>query len=400
MVDRERARFGAWYELFPRSQGRDPARPAATTFDDATWRLPEIARLGFDVVYLPPIHPIGRTNRKGANNTPEGQGRGPGQPVGHRLSGGRPRRGGVRSSAAWTALLRFREAVEAQGMELALDLAIQASPDHPWVREHPEWFSHAPDGTIKFAENPPKKYQDIYPIEFGNDDPEQRMALWTAWRDIVLTWVERGIRIFRVDNPHTKPIAFWRWLIADVQREHPDVIFLSEAFTRPKMMQQLAKIGFSQSYTYFTWRETRDELREYFTELTQTQMREYFRAEPVHQHAGHQPAPPGPRPAGLRDPQRAGRHARQQLRDLLRLGAVRERPARRSRGVPRQREVRDPCPRLGRGGQHQAADRRTQPRCAASGRPCSSATTCASSTPAASGRSSTARRCPPDRWTR
>ncbi len=178
---------------------------------------------------------------------------------------------------ALEGLLRFREAVEAQGMELALDLAIQASPDHPWVRQHPEWFRHAPDGTIKFAENPPKKYQDIYPIEFGNDDPEQRAALWTAWRDIVLTWVERGIRIFRVDNPHTKPIPFWRWLIADVQREHPDVIFLSEAFTRPKMMQQLAKIGFTQSYTYFTWRETRDELREYFTELTQTEMREYFR---------------------------------------------------------------------------------------------------------------------------
>ncbi|HEY8176994.1 MAG TPA: alpha-1,4-glucan--maltose-1-phosphate maltosyltransferase [Candidatus Limnocylindria bacterium] len=276
MVDRERARFGAWYELFPRSQGRDPARPAVTTFDDATWRLPEIARLGFDVVYLTPIHPIGRTNRKGANNTLKAKAGDPGSPyaIGS-VEGGHdavaPELGGL------DGLLRFREAVEAQGMELALDLAIQASPDHPWVRQHPDWFNHAPDGTIKFAENPPKKYQDIYPIEFGNDDPEQRMALWTAWRDIVLTWVERGIRIFRVDNPHTKPIPFWRWLIADVQREHPDVIFLSEAFTRPKMMQQLAKIGFSQSYTYFTWRETRDELREYFTELTQTQMREYFR---------------------------------------------------------------------------------------------------------------------------
>ncbi len=244
MVDRERARFGAWYELFPRSQGRDPARPAATTFDDATWRLPEIARLGFDVVYLPPIHPIGRTNRKGANNTLKAKAGDPGSPyaIGS-AEGGHdavaPELGGL------DGLLRFREAVEAQGMELALDLAIQASPDHPWVRQHPDWFRHAPDGTIKFAENPPKKYQDIYPIEFGNDDPEQRTALWTAWRDIVLTWVERGIRIFRVDNPHTKPIPFWRWLIADVQREHPDVIFLSEAFTRPKMMQQLAKIGFT-----------------------------------------------------------------------------------------------------------------------------------------------------------
>jgi starch synthase (maltosyl-transferring) len=276
MVDRERARFGAWYEMFPRSQGREPARPTATTFDEATWRLPEIARLGFDVVYLPPIHPIGRTNRKGANNTLKARAGDPGSPyaIGS-AEGGHdavaPELGGVEG------LLRFREAVEAQGMELALDMAIQASPDHPWVREHPAWFKHAPDGTIKYAENPPKKYQDIYPIEFGNDDPKERAALWTAWRDVFLTWIERGVRIFRVDNPHTKPIPFWRWLIADIQRDHPDVIFLSEAFTRPKMMQQLAKIGFTQSYTYFTWRETRDELREYFTELTQTEMHDYFR---------------------------------------------------------------------------------------------------------------------------
>jgi starch synthase (maltosyl-transferring) len=277
MVDRERARFGAWYELFPRSQGGDPAKPRPTTFDEAAWRLPEIASLGFDVVYLPPIHPIGRTNRKGANNALKARGGDPGSPyaIGS-AEGGHdavaPELGGL------DGLRRFREAVEAQGMELALDIAIQASPDHPWVKEHPAWFRHAPDRTIKYAENPPKKYQDIYPIEFGNDDPEQRAALWRAWRDTFVLWVERGIRIFRVDNPHTKPIPFWRWLIADIQRQHPDVIFLSEAFTRPKMMQQLAKIGFTQSYTYFTWRETRDELREYFTELTQTEMREYFRA--------------------------------------------------------------------------------------------------------------------------
>ena len=286
-------------------------------------------------------------------------------------------------------------------MELALDIAIQASPDHPWVREHPDWFRHAPDGTIKFAENPPKKYQDIYPIEFGNDDPEQRAgAVARPGATSSLTWIERGIRIFRVDNPHTKPIPFWRWLIADVQREHPDVIFLSEAFTRPKMMQQLAKIGFTQSYTYFTWRETRDELREYFTELTQTQMREYFRAEPVHQHAGHQPAPPRPRPAGIRDPQRAGRHAGQQLRDLLRLGAVRERPARGPRGVPATARSTRSAPATGT---RRATSSRCSPRstgCAANGARCSSATTCASSTPPASGRSSTARRCRPDSWTR
>ncbi|HEY7846576.1 MAG TPA: alpha-1,4-glucan--maltose-1-phosphate maltosyltransferase [Candidatus Limnocylindria bacterium] len=276
MVDRERARFGAWYELFPRSQGRDPAKPVATTFDEAAWRLPEIARLGFDVVYLPPIHPIGRTNRKGANNALKARAADPGSP--YAIGSAEGGHDAVASElGGLEGLLRFREAVEAQGMELALDLAIQASPDHPWVREHPDWFRHAPDGTIKFAENPPKKYQDIYPIEFGNDGAEQRTELWTAWRDIVLAWVQRGIRIFRVDNPHTKPIPFWHWLIADIQRDHPDVIFLSEAFTRPKMMQQLAKVGFSQSYTYFTWRETRDELREYVTELTQTEMREYFR---------------------------------------------------------------------------------------------------------------------------
>jgi starch synthase (maltosyl-transferring) len=277
MVDRERARFGAWYELFPRSQGRDPAKPRPTTFEDAAWRLQEIADLGFDVVYLPPIHPVGHTNRKGANNALRARGSDPGSP--YAIGSAEGGHDAVASELGGLDGLRsFREAVEAQGMELAMDIAIQASPDHPWVKEHPAWFRHAPDGTIKYAENPPKKYQDIYPIEFGSDDPEQRAALWRAWRDTFVLWIERGIRIFRVDNPHTKPIPFWRWLIADIQRQHPDVIFLSEAFTRPKMMQQLAKIGFSQSYTYFTWRETRDELREYFTELTQTEMREYFRA--------------------------------------------------------------------------------------------------------------------------
>jgi starch synthase (maltosyl-transferring) len=276
MVDRERARFGAWYELFPRSQGRDPAKPAATTFDEAAWRLPDIARMGFDVVYLPPVHPIGKTNRKGANNTLRAKPGDPGSPYAIGSSDGghdavAPELGGL------DAFLRFREAVEAQGMELALDIAIQASPDHPWVKEHPEWFRHAPDGSIKYAENPPKKYQDIYPIEFGNDGADARAGLWRAWREVFGAWIERGVRIFRVDNPHTKPLPFWEWLIGDIQAAHPDVIFLSEAFTRPRMMEQLAKIGFSQSYTYFTWRETRDELREYFTELSQTEVREYFR---------------------------------------------------------------------------------------------------------------------------
>jgi len=276
MVDRERARFSAWYELFPRSQGRDPAHPTATTLDEAAWRLPEIARMGFDVVYLPPIHPIGRTNRKGRNNTLRARKADVGSPyaIGSAAGGHdavAPELGGLE------AFTRFRKAVERRGMELAIDLAIQASPDHPWVTEHPEWFRHAPDGTIKYAENPPKKYQDIYPIDFAGEDAAARDALWRAWLDVVETWVDRGVRIFRIDNPHTKPIRFWQWLIAEVQCAHPDVIFLAEAFTRPKMMQTLAKIGFSQSYTYFTWREHRDELREYLTELTQGEMRDYFR---------------------------------------------------------------------------------------------------------------------------
>jgi starch synthase (maltosyl-transferring) len=276
VVDRDRARFGAWYELFPRSQARDPRRPRATTLAEATWRLPEIARLGFDVVYLPPIHPIGRTNRKGRNNTLVAGPRDVGSPyaIGSEAGGHdavAPELGGV------PAFIAFREAAEAEGLEVALDIAIQASPDHPWVAAHPEWFRHAPDGTIKFAENPPKQYQDIYPIEFGAEDPDARAALWRAWREVFATWIDRGVKVFRVDNPHTKPLPFWEWLIADIQRDHPDVVFLSEAFTRPKMMRRLAKAGFTQSYTYFTWRETRDELRDYLSELTQTEMREYFR---------------------------------------------------------------------------------------------------------------------------
>ncbi|TMB50711.1 MAG: DUF3416 domain-containing protein, partial [Chloroflexi bacterium] len=237
MVDRERARLGAWYELFPRSQGR--RRGKATTLKGAEWRLPDIAAMGFDVVYLPPIHPIGRINRKGRNNTLRASREDPGSPwaIGS-ADGGHtevaPELGGL------PELEHFRRAVEAQGMELALDLAMQAAPDHPWVTAHPEWFRHAPDGTIKYAENPPKKYQDIYPIDFYGPDAAAREALWREWLRVVQTWIERGIRIFRVDNPHTKPIPFWRWLIGEVQREHPDVIFLSEAFTRPARMRALA----------------------------------------------------------------------------------------------------------------------------------------------------------------
>ena len=277
VVDRERARFGAWYELFPRSQGRDPERPAATTFAEAEWRIPQIAAMGFDVVYVPPIHPIGATNRKGPNNTLDPGPDDVGSPyaIGSQEGGHdavAPELGGI------DQFLHFREEVEAHGMEVAMDIAIQASPDHPYVREHPEWFRHSPDGSIKYAENPPKKYQDIYPVFFEGDDPAAREALWHEWKRVFTVWIERGVKIFRVDNPHTKPIPFWAWLIAEIQREHPEVIFLSEAFTKPKMMRQLAKIGFTQSYTYFTWRESAVELREYFTELTQSEMSEYFRA--------------------------------------------------------------------------------------------------------------------------
>ena len=277
VVDRERARFGAWYELFPRSQGRDPDHPVATTFAGAEWRLPDIAAMGFDVVYVPPIHPIGRRNRKGRNNTLEARPDDVGSPYAIGSSDGghdtvAPELGGL------AELLHFREAVEAHGMELAIDLAIQAAPDHPYVAEHPDWFRHSPDGTIKYAENPPKKYQDIYPVDFGGEDAAAREALWMEWKRIFELWIERGVKIFRVDNPHTKPIAFWAWLIAEIQRSHPETIFLSEAFTKPKMMRQLAKVGFTQSYTYFTWRESAAELREYMTELTQSEMVEYFRA--------------------------------------------------------------------------------------------------------------------------
>ena len=276
VVDRERARFGAWYELFPRSQGRDPRRPKATTFREAEWRIPDIAAMGFDVVYLPPIHPIGRTNRKGPNNALEARPGDVGSPyaIGSEDGGHdavAPELGGVEE------LLHFREEVERHGMELAMDIAIQVAPDHPYVRAHPQWFRHSPDGTIKYAENPPKKYQDIYPVAFDDDDASAREALWREWKRVFEVWIERGVKVFRVDNPHTKPIPFWEWLIREIQREHPDTVFLSEAFTKPKMMRQLAKVGFTQSYTYFTWRETASELRDYLTELTQSEMREYYR---------------------------------------------------------------------------------------------------------------------------
>jgi starch synthase (maltosyl-transferring) len=271
MVERERARFGAWYEMFPRSAGTDPSRGA--TFREAAARLPYVAAMGFDVLYLPPIHPIGRSFRKGRNNSLQAAPDDPGSPwaIGAAEGGHTAVDPGLGSIEDFDW---FVAAARRHGLEIALDLAYQASPDHPYVREHPEWFRHHPDGTIKYAENPPKKYQDIYPINFESEAWE---SLWHELKRIVEFWIEHGVRIFRVDNPHTKPFRFWEWMLADLKRRHPDTIFLSEAFTRPKVMRHLAKAGFSQSYTYFTWRNTGQELIDYFTELTQSEVREYLR---------------------------------------------------------------------------------------------------------------------------
>lgn len=270
-VDRERARFAAWYEMFPRSQGADPSR--GSTFREAEARLPDIAGMGFDVVYMPPIHPIGRTKRKGPNNTLVAGPNDPGSPyaIGNEQGG---HKAVEPSLGTLDDFGHFAAACREHGMEVALDFAINCSPDHPYVKDHPEWFYHRPDGTIKYAENPPKKYEDIYPLNFHCEDWKN---LWLEMRSIVEFWIGHGVKIFRVDNPHTKPVIFWEWLIGCIQREHPDVIFLSEAFTRPKMMRMLAKAGFTQSYTYFTWRNFKWELEEYFEELTQGPMREYFR---------------------------------------------------------------------------------------------------------------------------
>src|SRR5580704_8814057 len=271
VADRPLARFGAWYEMFPRSQGEVPGR--AATLREAERRLPEIRDLGFDVVYLAPIHPIGHTNRKGPNNSLTPLADSPGSPWAIGSEAG----GHTAIEPALGSLDDFDHFVLAArrlGLEVALDFAIQCSPDHPWVREHPEWFRHRPDGSIKYAENPPKQYQDIYPINF--DSPDQQGLIEELHR-VIAFWRGHGVKIFRVDNPHTKPVAFWEWLIGDVQKRHPETIFLAEAFTRPKVMMALAKAGFTQSYTYFTWRNTKDELTEYLTELTQTPMIDYFR---------------------------------------------------------------------------------------------------------------------------
>ncbi|HKI20132.1 MAG TPA: alpha-1,4-glucan--maltose-1-phosphate maltosyltransferase, partial [Isosphaeraceae bacterium] len=271
MVERERARFGAWYEMFPRSASTDRGRHG--TLRDVVARLPYVAEMGFDVLYLPPIHPIGRAFRKGPNNTLTPGPDDPGSP----WAIGGPEGGHKAIHPELGTLDEFDHLVSTareMGLEIALDIAFQCSPDHPYVREHPEWFRHRPDGTIKYAENPPKKYQDIYPLDLECDDWN---ALWNELRDVFLFWIGHGVSIFRVDNPHTKPFRFWDWVIKEVWDRHPDTIFLSEAFTRPKLMRRLAKGGYSQSYTYFTWRNTKRELTDYLAELTQSDSAEYMR---------------------------------------------------------------------------------------------------------------------------
>jgi starch synthase (maltosyl-transferring) len=271
VVDRKQGLFSTWYELFPRSCSQEMGQHG--TFKDCEKLLPEIAKMGFDVLYFPPIHPIGKTNRKGKNNVTKISADDVGSPwaIGSKDGGHKTIHPQLGTLEDFESLITKAKEV---GMEIAMDLAFQCSPDHPYVKEHPEWFKWRPDGIVQFAENPPKKYEDIIPLNF---ETERWRALWEELKSVVLYWIEKGVRIFRVDNPHTKPFSFWEWLIGEIKREYPDVIFLSEAFTRPKVMVRLAKLGFTQSYTYFTWRNTKRELIEYLTELTQTEAREYLR---------------------------------------------------------------------------------------------------------------------------
>jgi starch synthase (maltosyl-transferring) len=271
VVDREKARYSAWYEMFPRSTSAEPGRHG--TFRDCEARLDYVARLGFDVLYLPPLHPIGHSFRKGKNNSVTAQAGDVGSPwaIGADEGGHLALHPQLGTLDDFRSLLR---SAAKKNIEMAMDVAFQCSPNHPWVREHPEWFRKRADGSIQYAENPPKKYQDIYPLDFESSDWE---GLWEALRDVFLFWIEQGVRIFRVDNPHTKSFPFWEWLIAGIKHDFPDALFLAEAFTRPRVMQRLAKLGFSQSYTYFSWRNTKQELTEYLTELTHSRASEFLR---------------------------------------------------------------------------------------------------------------------------
>jgi len=270
VVDRVRARFGAWYELFPRSCSAEPGRHG--TFKDVEARLPYVASMGFDVLYLPPIHPIGTSFRKGPNNVTVVKPGDPGSPwaIGSSLGGHKAIHPELGTLEDFQHLI---ESAAQYGLELALDIAFQCAPDHPYVTEHPEWFRKRPDGTIQYAENPPKKYQDIYPFDF---ETENWSELWEELKSIVHFWAEQGVRIFRIDNPHTKPFPMWEWLIAEIKQDYPEAVFLAEAFTRPRALYGLAKRGFTQSYNYFPWRNTKWELTQYFTELTQTGVRDYM----------------------------------------------------------------------------------------------------------------------------
>lgn len=292
-TDRFKANFSAWYSIFPRSTAEKPGEHG--TFKTTAAQLPRIKELGFDVLYLPPIHPIGKTFRKGKNNSVTAEAQEPGVPYGIGAADG----GHIGIHKELGTLKDLKDLIKqcnAYGIELALDLAIQCSPDHPWVKTNPDWFKILPDGTIKYAENPPKKYQDIYPIDFETKDWKN---LWLALRDVIFTWAEWGVKIIRVDNPHTKAFGFWEWVIAETRVKYPEMIFLSEAFTKPKVMQQLAKVGFNQSYTYFTWRNTKAEFIEYMTELTKSGMEHYFRPNfwpnthdinPFSLQTGHEPS--------------------------------------------------------------------------------------------------------------
>jgi len=292
-VERSRALFSTWYECFPRSCSPNAGKHG--TFTDVVGLLPEIARMGFDVLYLPPIHPIGKVNRKGKNNSPKAETDDVGSPwaIGSDEGGHKAVHPLLGTEEDFIDLMKR---AEERGIEVAMDLAFQCAPDHPYVKEHPEWFRWLPDGSVQYAENPPKKYEDILPLSF---DTKEWQSLWEELLSVVLYWAERGVRLFRVDNPHTKPFRFWEWLIAETKKRYPDAVFLSEAFTRPKVMYQLAKVGFSQSYTYFTWRNTKPEFTEYITHLLNSEVREFFRANfwpntpdilPEHLQYGGRPA--------------------------------------------------------------------------------------------------------------
>ena len=310
-VERAEARFSTWYELFPRSFAGTPG--AHGTLRDLMEHLPYVAEMGFDVLYLPPIHPIGYAFRKGKNNTLAASADDVGSPwaIGAKEGGHKAIHPQLGSLADFQRLVAEAKKFD---MEIALDIAFQCTPDHPYVTEHPEWFRKRPDGSIQYAENPPKKYQDIYPLDFESENWE---GLWNELKSVILFWCEQGVRIFRADNPHTKAFPFWEWIIGAVKNAYPDALFLAEAFTRTKVMYRLAKLGFSQSYTYFTWRNTKPELIQYFTELTQTEVQRFFPCQPVAEYSGYlDRVSPVWRTAGLHDPAGAGRNAGRQLRYL------------------------------------------------------------------------------------